>query len=90
MHVPLNVRSAPMDEWIFQIMNFETFEYSTEAGVGEAISMVRGDTKMQKGEGLYEQGRSKILRGKPTDNRTKIVGNHKLCTNTCEACLPLT
>ena len=35
---PLKVRSAPIDEWILHTMNVETFDYSTEAWVGEVIS----------------------------------------------------
>ena len=35
---PLKVRSAPMDEWILNTMNTETFDDNTEAWVGEAIS----------------------------------------------------
>ena len=30
--------SAPVDEWILHTMNVETFDYSTEAWVGEVIS----------------------------------------------------
>ena len=33
----LKVRSAPMNEWILHTINVETFDYSTEAWVGEAI-----------------------------------------------------
>lgn len=35
---PLKIRSAPMDEWVLHTMNVETFDYGTEAWVGEAIS----------------------------------------------------
>ena len=35
---PLKVRSAPIDEWILHIRKVETFNYSTEAWVGEVIS----------------------------------------------------
>ena len=35
---PLKVRSAPINEWTLHTMNVETFDYSTEAWVGEAIS----------------------------------------------------
>ena len=35
---PLKVRSAPRDKWILHMINVETFDYSTEAWVGEAIS----------------------------------------------------
>ena len=32
------IRSTPMDEWVLQILNVETFDYGTEPWVGEAIS----------------------------------------------------
>ena len=35
--MPLKVRSVPIDEWILHTMNVETFDYSTEAWVGEVI-----------------------------------------------------
>ena len=35
---PLKVRSAPIDEWILQIRNVETFDYNTEVWVGETNS----------------------------------------------------
>ena len=34
----LKVRSAPVDEWILQTINIESFEYITKSCVGEAIS----------------------------------------------------
>ena len=35
---PLSSRSAPMDEWIQHMMNFQTFSSNDESWVGEAIS----------------------------------------------------
>ena len=37
----LKVRSAPIDEWTLCTMNAETFDYDTEAWVGETISKGR-------------------------------------------------
>lgn len=41
--------------------------------------MVRGEMKMP-----YEQGRVKIIRGKDTEIRTKLMENHEIY-NSCEA-----
>ena len=42
----LKVRSAPMDEWILHTDNVESFDYNSEALVGEAIS--KGMKRHQK------------------------------------------
>ena len=34
---PLKVRSAPMDEWILQKANIESFDYNIETWIGETI-----------------------------------------------------
>lgn len=34
----LKVGSEPLDEWILYIVNVDTFDYNTEAWVGEEIS----------------------------------------------------
>ena len=36
---PLKVRSAPIDKWILHIKNVETLDCSTEAWIGERISI---------------------------------------------------
>ena len=38
MQKPLNIRSAPLNEWTLHTVNIKSFDYNTEAWLGEAIS----------------------------------------------------
>ena len=67
---PLTVRSVPMDEWVLHTMNGETFNYSTEAWVGEAIS--NGLRRYQNTK-CFNCGRMEHMR---RDCRQWIPGNN--------------
>ena len=56
---PLEVRSAPIHEWILHTMKVETFEYSTEAWVGEAIY---NDMRRHQNDKCFNCGRIGHLR----------------------------
>ena len=66
----LKVRAVPKDEWILYIMNVVTFDYSTEAWVGEAIS--NGMRKHQNAK-CFNCGRIGQLR---KDCRQRIPENN--------------
>lgn len=40
---------------------------------------------MPNEQGLYDQRRVKIMKGKPTENRINLKGIHDIYTNSCEA-----
>ena len=44
VHESLKIKSPPIDEWILHTASVESFNYNTEARVGEAIS-----------KGMYEE-----------------------------------
>lgn len=43
---PLKIRSIPVDKWILHTANVESFDYNTEAWVGEVISKCMKDIKI--------------------------------------------